>query len=85
MYGRFFLRAFTGFSIRKLACKIGISHTYWIDLEKNNRSPSEKFLNKIAEVCELPLETVECLFYNKNITKEVMKEIIVSGLKDYEM
>jgi len=41
-------------SLRELARKLGISAAYLVDIEKNRRLPSEKILQKVADLLEVP-------------------------------
>ena len=65
------LRKETGFSIRELALKIGISHNTLAAYERNVVVPTVPYAMKICEFFKVP---VEFLVYGKTVIKQKFKD-----------
>ena len=79
-----FFRWLSGKSVHAYAKAIGVSHTYWRELENGiKQNPSSKVKKSITEVSGLHYSTVELLFENQSINFEDVYAFIISALNSY--
>ena len=79
-----FFRFLSGKSIRSYASLLGISHTYWIDLESGARtSISDTIKEKIALISGLSYETVKNIYDDKQFDSNHMYELILDFVEEH--
>lgn len=78
------IRVLTGLPVRAFARKLGISHTYWNDLEAGIRkNPSKDLLNRVSEVTGLSENTVEFLTTEDLESAKDTQQAILAALEDH--
>ena len=78
------LRMLTGLSGNQFADRIGISRTYWNDLETGKRTiPSPNVRQKIADACNLDITVVEYLLKNDRSKTGELYQFILSEINCY--
>ena len=77
-----FFRRLSGESISGYGRLIGVSHTYWSDLETGNRNgPSEALKRKISEASGLSYDSVKYIFDTDELEINDLYKLVIDSLE----
>ena len=78
------LRLLTGLPVNSFAKKIGVSHTYWNDLEAGRRKgASEEIKERVGNILGLPGRTVDIILKSDRTKSQQLYMFLISAIDNY--